>query len=243
MINKSKYLVQIGTIPASEGVYIQVTTDGPYKVFGISKLIQVYIEPNASKNSGRYAVGRKFEARNEMSLCRCGHSKNAPFCDGAHVTAVVDLAEKASFLPLLQGSKEITGPKQILTDNEDYCAFTRFCDNGNRVWSEVQMAGEKHERLTEFMVHSCAGGRLLVIDRETMRPIENSEDPGIYAIEDLYMKCSGPLMVRGGIRVESAAGQSYEIRNRQALCRCGQSANKPFCDSSHAAVKYQDGIK
>lgn len=93
------------------------------------------------------------------------------------------------------------------------------------------MPGEAHEKLTEFMVHSCAAGRLLVIDRETIQPIENSEDPG--------MNCSGPLMVR----VESAAGQSYEIRNRQALCRCGQSANKPFCDGSHASAQYQDGIQ
>ena len=105
------------------------------------------------------------------------------------------------------------------------------------------MPDEAHEKLTEFMVHSCAAGRLLVIDRETIQPIENSEDPGVYAIEDPGMNCSGPLMVRGGVRVESAAGQSYEIRNRQALCRCGQSANKPFCDGSHASAQYQDGIQ
>ena len=50
-------------------------------------------------------------------------------------------------------------------------------------------------------------------------------------------------MVRGGVRVESADGQSYEIRNRQALCRCGKSSNKPFCNGAHASVKYQDGIE
>ena len=243
MTNKSKYVVQIGTIPAPEGIYIQVSEGGPYKVFGAPNLLQVFIEQNESGNSARYAAGKQFETQDEMHLCRCGRSKNAPFCDGSHAKAAVDLAEKASFSPLLEGSQQIDGPKHILTDNEHYCAFTRFCDNGNRVWSEVQMPGEAHEKLTEFMVHSCAAGRLLVIDRETMQPIENSEDPGVYAIEDPGMNCSGPLMVRGGVRVESAAGQSYEIRNRQALCRCGQSANKPFCDGSHASAQYQGGIQ
>ncbi|WP_083915635.1 CDGSH iron-sulfur domain-containing protein [Thiofilum flexile] len=33
-----------------------------------------------------------------------------------------------------------------------------------------------------------------------------------------------------------------DLSNRQALCRCGQSNNKPFCDGTHVAVKYQDGI-
>ena len=45
----------------------------------------------------------------------------------------------------------------------------------------------------------------------------------------------GPIWVRGGIPVASADGKTYEVRNRLTLCRCGRSANKPFCDGSHAA--------
>lgn len=243
MADQTKYIIQVGTTQAPEHIYIKVTQDGPYHVYGAPKLSQVIIEQNASGNSGRYAQGQKFQSKEEMYLCRCGHSQHAPFCDGSHLKQQVHLTETASFEPLLNGSTEIDGPKQILTDNEHYCAFSRFCDNGNQVWGEVTMHGESHEKLTEFMVHSCAGGRLLVFDRETMQPIENDEGAGIYAIEDPAIGCSGPLMVRGGVRVESANGESYEIRNRQALCRCGQSSNKPFCDGSHASVKYQDGIK
>lgn len=160
-----------------------------------------------------------------------------------HTKAHVNLDEAASFQPLLEGSQEIDGPTRILTDNEHYCAFSRFCDNGEQVWGEVQKSGAEHEKLTEFMVHACAGGRLLLFDRETQQPIENVEEAGIYPIEDPAEGCSGPLMVRGGVRIESASGESYEIRNRQALCRCGQSSNKPFCDGSHASVKYKDGIQ
>jgi D-arabinose 1-dehydrogenase-like Zn-dependent alcohol dehydrogenase len=54
--------------------------------------------------------------------------------------------------------------------------------------------------------------------------------------------CSGPLWVRGGITVESGDGTRYETRNRVTLCRCGASSNKPFCDGSHAALAFDDGL-
>ena len=243
MTNQLKYIIQVGTTAASENIYIQVSKGGPYLVYGQPKLQQVEIEVDESGHSKAFVTKKSFESQEGMALCRCGHSQHAPFCDGSHLKANVDLQESASFDPLLKGSMEIDGPTQILTDNEHYCAYSRFCDNANRVWNEVQMSGSKHEDLTKFMVHHCVAGRLLVWDKQTMQPIETAEDASISAIEDRAIGCSGPLMIKGGIRVESAKGESYEIRNRQALCRCGYSSNKPFCDGSHASVKYQDGIE
>lgn len=242
MTNKPKYIIQVGSTASDENIYIQVSREGPYLIYGQPKLQQVEIEVDDAGHSKAYTAKKEFESNEGMALCRCGHSQNAPFCDGSHLKAQVDLQERASFEPLLQGSMEIDGPTQILTDNEHYCAYSRFCDNANRVWNEVQISGHQHEELTKFMVHNCVAGRLLVWDKKTMQPIEISEEASISAIEDPAIGCSGPLMVKGGIRVESASGESYEIRNRQALCRCGCSSNKPFCDGSHASVKYQDGI-
>lgn len=37
-----------------------------------------------------------------------------------------------------------------------------------------------------------------------------------------------------------ADGFRYEVRNRVILCRCGASRNKPFCDGTHAPVKFKD---
>ena len=39
-----------------------------------------------------------------------------------------------------------------------------------------------------------------------------------------------------------ADGRNYETRNRYALCRCGASRNKPFCDAAHVNTGYQDGL-
>ena len=52
---------------------------------------------------------------------------------------------------------------------------------------------------------------------------------------------NGPLWVRGRVRSSSADGEEYEVRNRQTLCRCGYSQNKPFCDGSHTLVEFRDG--
>lgn len=51
----------------------------------------------------------------------------------------------------------------------------------------------------------------------------------------------GPLRVEGvDIVLVDEAGNRYDLAGRTAvsLCRCGQSQNKPFCDSSHARVGF-----
>jgi CDGSH-type Zn-finger protein len=53
-------------------------------------------------------------------------------------------------------------------------------------------------------------------------------------------QCAGPLWLRGGVQVIGADGFHYELRNRVTLCRCGASQNKPFCDGTHASIKFQD---
>ena len=36
----------------------------------------------------------------------------------------------------------------------------------------------------------------------------------------------------------AADGFAHEVRDCVTLCRCGQSKNKPFCDGTHAAIKF-----
>ncbi|MCB0022225.1 MAG: CDGSH iron-sulfur domain-containing protein, partial [Caldilinea sp.] len=50
----------------------------------------------------------------------------------------------------------------------------------------------------------------------------------------------GPLYVRGDVTIQSASGEITASDMRLALCRCGQSQNKPFCDNSHKAAGFSD---
>ncbi|MEG1290592.1 MAG: CDGSH iron-sulfur domain-containing protein, partial [Bacteroidales bacterium] len=77
---------------------------------------------------------------------------------------------------------------------------------------------------------------------ETGKIYEPKFEPAIGIIEDSQIAISGPIWVKGGIRIESSNGRSYEIRNRVVICRCGCSSNKPFCDGTHATAEYYDGL-
>ena len=79
-------------------------------------------------------------------------------------------------------------------------------------------------------------------DVRTNDAVEPELERSIAVVEDPAKNCSGPLWLRGGIPVFSADGTSYDVRNRQTLCRCGRSANKPFCDGTHADIDFRDGL-
>jgi CDGSH-type Zn-finger protein len=49
----------------------------------------------------------------------------------------------------------------------------------------------------------------------------------------------GPLFLRGNFRVVDASGDVVRRATRMALCRCGQSGNKPYCDLSHRRVEFR----
>ncbi len=50
---------------------------------------------------------------------------------------------------------------------------------------------------------------------------------------------NGPYLVEGPVTILDAEGTAWEIdRPKIWLCRCGQSANKPFCDGTHKKVEF-----
>ena len=51
---------------------------------------------------------------------------------------------------------------------------------------------------------------------------------------------NGPLYVRGDLQIDGAAEDMSGVGFRAALCRCGQSKNKPFCDNSHEDAGFKD---
>jgi CDGSH-type Zn-finger protein len=53
----------------------------------------------------------------------------------------------------------------------------------------------------------------------------------------------GPLLVQGPVVVTDAEGNRFETKEQYALCRCGASKNKPFCDGSHAGAGFEDCVR
>jgi CDGSH-type Zn-finger protein len=49
----------------------------------------------------------------------------------------------------------------------------------------------------------------------------------------------GPYVIRGEFVVTDAEGNQFERKEAVALCRCGHSATKPFCDGSHSREGFQ----
>ena len=48
----------------------------------------------------------------------------------------------------------------------------------------------------------------------------------------------GPLLVRSPLRVRTAGVEDGIEKPKAALCRCGKSANKPFCDGAHRDIEF-----
>jgi CDGSH-type Zn-finger protein/uncharacterized Fe-S cluster protein YjdI len=56
----------------------------------------------------------------------------------------------------------------------------------------------------------------------------------------LFVANNGPLFLRGDLHIEGAPADMPGVAYRAALCRCGRSKNKPFCDNSHEAAGFVD---
>lgn len=220
-------------------VYIKVTKDGPYLVCGALNISNKEIITDEDGFSIDYGEGKRFEIKTcTTALCRCGKSKNAPFCDASHTAEHFDGSETASFEPALNDALKIKGPNLTLLDNKKLCAYARFCDAKGEIWNLIKAGNGDADACAIREAKLCPSGRLVILDKSG-NVIEENRPKSIEILEDSGLKISGPIWLRGGIRVESVDGKSYEIRSRQTLCRCGESRNKPFCDSMHARIMFK----
>jgi CDGSH-type Zn-finger protein len=208
-------------------------------VAGDPKLSEQIIATGSDGSSEDWIEHDLPSAGSRYALCRCGHSNKKPFCDGSHARIGFDGTEVADRAPFSDKAKIFDGPSLALLDVESLCAFARFCDPNGQVWSQAAATDDPRVRATFIrQVHNCPSGRLVVWDKEHGVALEPELAPSIGLIEDPTEACSGPIWLRGGIAVIAADGSEYEMRNRVTLCRCGESKNNPFCDGTHAAIKF-----
>jgi CDGSH-type Zn-finger protein len=197
---------------------VSVTEDGPYMVEGGARI------QNAS--------GEDVSKDGKAFLCRCGHSSNKPFCDGTHSKIGFDGSESADHGPIAARQDSYTAERVTILDDRSVCSHAGECTDrlpsvwklGEEPW--IDPDGASAEEI-KSVIPRCPSGALEYVEPDSQEPDEESLAPRIEAAVD------GPLVLRGGIPVTSVDGRAYEVRNRQTLCRCGKSSNKPFCDGSH----------
>lgn len=102
-------------------------------------------------------------------------------------------------------------------------------DPAGRPW--VSPEGATADELAEA-VERCPTGAL-TYRRTDGAPQEQPASPAT-----IQPRTNGPLFVRGEVEVIDSLGNVTREARRMALCRCGHSANKPYCDLSHRGAGF-----
>ncbi len=217
---------------------IEVCEDGPYAIHGEIPLVH---KTQIVSEAGEPLAWRKdgeIDAQGEYCLCRCGHSKDMPFCDGTHNEVEFDGTEEALTGSSLERREEYPpcGGMSVSFDNY-LCSDSGFC--GNRASKIAELAGKLEDIQVRTqviaMIEHCPSGALTY--RFTGETADNEVDlpEQIAVVTEITAQgpIRGPLWVTGGIPVIKADGQPLEVRNRVTLCCCGKSHSKPLCDGSH----------
>ena len=211
---------------------VKVSKNGPYLVSGGVPLCDADIELDKEGFSLAWRRGEEIPSKENYALCRCGGSSHKPFCDGTHLKNRFEGTETAPTKLKTEDTVHIKGPELTLDDTEKLCAGARFCDRAGSIWELVKKGDSESVATAKEEAANCPSGRLKLRDSEG-RSLEQKLAPEISVTHDPKAGGMGPLWVKGGVGVESGAGEPYEAHNRMTLCRCGKSLNKPFCDRSH----------
>lgn len=134
---------------------------------------------------------------------------------------------------------EYQGSSETVTWDRRLCIHVGECGrakgelfvNGRKPWCDPNLADRSD---TSVVVERCPTGALAVHDAAGLLveavPAENH----------VTVSNGGPLYVSGDLKIDGASDDMHSVSRRAALCRCGASKNKPFCDNSHREIAFQD---
>ncbi len=219
---------------------IEIEWNGPYHVDGQiplvrkTQIVSEYGEPIA------WQTEETIRSAGHYELCRCGHSKDKPFCDSSHLEFDFDGTETASTEPDAQDRVRLPGGKKIIVrKNGSLCADSGYCGlrNTNIAKLLADTADTQVRLQVMAMVEHCPSGSYTYAVEEGGPEIEPDLPEQIAVVTEITSDgpIAGPLWVTGGISIKRSDDQVIETRNRVTLCSCGDSKNKPFCDGSHRA--------
>jgi CDGSH-type Zn-finger protein/ferredoxin len=171
----------------------------------------------------------------EIWLCRCGHSKTKPYCDGSHEAAHFSgkrlRAAKSSAV-------EFAGKKVTVVDDFSLCAHAGECvDRAPETFftkgpdGRVSHPDASTPEQVIAAIRHCPSGALLY---KLRGKLVHAYSGGT----EVRVEKDGPLHVQKA-KLHGEARPATE--DHYTLCRCGASLNKPFCDGMHTKVKFRDG--
>jgi CDGSH-type Zn-finger protein len=196
---------------------ITVLRNGPYRVEDVEDL----------KNSD----GQNLPHQPITMLCRCGASKRKPSCDGSHT--------KIGFIGDRDPSRakgetnEYAGRQITIVDNTDVCCRDRSCVTElPQVFETCDPNAASPEDIMKT-IHKCPSGALTY-------KIGGKHCQDFGREPAMTVTGNGPVKVVGGVCLNDEMGSKPACEEHYALCRCGGSKNKPFCDGTHADIDFRD---
>ena len=202
--------------------------NGPYYLLND---MQMKVVPNLQNSKSQ-----KLSSIRGIALCRCGGSKNKPFCDGTHGTN--DFKSKKLSGRVKDKRKTFVGKKTTIHDNRGICAHSGFCtDNLSKVFKLKQEPwidpdGETGKKIIQTIKKCPSGALSYSIDGKEHR--DHDRKPMVTVSKN------GPYHVTGGIELLGESFGEGASKEHYTLCRCGGSKNKPFCDGTHWYIKFKD---
>jgi len=200
---------------------IQCAKNGPYLVKNLPQFTNSYDEQIPTKET--------------IALCRCGASKNKPYCDGSHDRIGFSDQKRDG---RVQDQRDTYDGKDItIFDNRGICSHAGFCTSGcPAVWRRAEPWIHPDEADIEAIVNTiqkCPSGALsYAIDGEEHR--DQKREPEVHISKD------GPYCVRGSVELQDVEWGEGASKEHYTLCRCGGSKNKPYCDGTHWYIDFKD---
>lgn len=173
-----------------------------------------------------------------VALCRCGGSKNKPFCDGTH--GVIGFSDQR-ITDVAQSRISYAGRRITVHDNRGICAHAGFCSDRLRSVFRMDQEpwidpdGASTEEVIETVKKCPSGALSYSVDNIEYR--DQDRAPMVTVTDD------GPYVVTGGIELIGVPFGEGASKEHYTLCRCGASKNKPFCDGSHWHVGFRDPVR
>ena len=130
--------------------------------------------------------------------------------------------------------KEYSKDNVTVVWQSDLCIHSEKCYKGlpevfdpdSRPW--INMDGASQDRIID-QVHRCPSGALSIKG-------ETNDSKEVNKVE---VSANGPLLVHGNLNVCKTDGTEEKKSKVTAFCRCGASANKPYCDGSHSRIEFE----